>query len=765
MTSVLQFLIIEDNADDAELVSRELRKAGIVCHLQRAQTVQQVREAIEQRRWDMILCDFSLPGFSGTNALSMVRAVDAQVPFIFVSGTIGEEAAVAAMRGGAQDYVLKQDLARLAPAIERELREARTRAERERAEVLLRASEERLRRIYDADVFGMCLWDESGEIVDANDYFLRLLGYARADLASGRIQWRELTPAEYVERDLGAARQLLTVGRSTPYEKEFFHAQGHRVPVVIAAATLDELPGGGCALVVDLSSLRRAESEAQEASRLASAMLLTTPLPIILLDADERVRLWNAAAEQVFGWRDTEVVGKSLPFAARSADGTVLDVGKLYLEDRSLRGLELVSAARDGSPLLLELHCGPTSDADGAARGMALVFRDLTASRATEDALRQAQRVQTIGLLAGGIAHDFNNLLTIIASSIELALGELPVDDPRFAELQTARDAAQRGAGLTRQLLNFRRQQIPARMPVDLNAVIAPLQQMLQRSLGNPDIRVEVNLAPRIGAVRADAGQVEQVLLNLAVNARDAMPAGGVLAISTFDTRVPASTFGNPAATGPVNAVGVRVQDSGSGMTEETMTKIFERFFTTKAPGYGTGLGLSTVQEIMRVHGGTTQLQSVVGSGTTFTLLFPHADAGNVAPPNAEQRNIGLPNDVSILLVDDEPIIRRVTRRLLERHGGHVTAVASGEAALAYLASASRPPTMLLTDVSMPEMSGVDLAAAVRKRYPSMPVLYVSGYSDDERIESELRRGDCRFLQKPFRAEEVVAAITDLLQA
>ncbi|MHB1311481.1 MAG: PAS domain-containing hybrid sensor histidine kinase/response regulator [Gemmatimonadaceae bacterium] len=764
MKAPLEILLIEDNADDAELVARELRRAGLTCRLRRAWSVPQLRAALAERRWDLVLCDYSLPGFSGTDALGMVREVDAEVPFIFVSGTIGEAAAVAAMRGGAQDYVLKGDLVRLAPAIERELREAQARADRLRAEAALEASEQRLRRIYDAEVFGMFLWDATGEIADANDYFLRLLGYDQADLASGLIHWRELTPAEYLEQDIRAGRQVLSEGRAAPYEKEFFHAKGHRVPVVIAASMLDNEPGCGCALVVDLSNLRRAESEAQEASRLVSAMLLTTPLPIILLDADGTVRLWNAAAEQVFGWRDVDVIGDRLPFTARTDDGVTLDVADRVLEGRPLRGVELVSAKRDGTPLLLELHCAPTSDKYGLSRGVALVFRDVTESRATEEALRHAQRVQTIGQLAGGIAHDFNNLLTIIASSIELALAEAGPDDPRRTDLQTARDAAQRGAGLTRQLLNFRRQQVAVRMPVDINAVVSPMQQMLQRSLGNPDIRVEVTLGSRHGVVRADAGQIEQVLLNLAVNARDAMSTGGVLSISTFDDRVPESTFDNHASANLVDAVGIEVRDTGSGMTQETIARAFDPFFTTKPPGYGTGLGLSTVREIMHVNGGAIALKSAEGSGTTFTLLFRRTDAGQVMPQGSVPGGLRLPADIRILLVDDESIIRRVTKLLLERHGGIVTEVSSGDEAIAHLSAVASPPTILVTDVSMPGMSGVDLAATIRTRYPALPVLYLSGYTDDERIEAELRRGDCRFLQKPFRADEIIATITDMVR-
>jgi PAS domain S-box-containing protein len=760
----LDILLIEDNDDDAELVARELRTAGLTCRMRRVQSMHQLREATAERRWDLVLCDYSLPGFSGTDALGIVRAIDADVPFIFVSGTIGESAAVSAMRGGAQDYVLKGDLVRLAPAIERELREAQDRSNRLRAEAALRASEQRFQRLYDAEVMGLFLWDASGEIADANDYFLRLLGYDRTDLAAGLVHWRELTPPEYLERDLRAGRQLLAEGRAAPYEKEFYHAQGHRVPVVIATSVLDNDPGCGCALVVDLSSLRRAESEAQEASRLVSAMLLTTPLPIILLDADGTVRLWNAAAEQVFGWRDVDVIGHRLPFSARTDDGAILDVAARVLEGRSLRGVELVSARRDGAALLLELHCAPTSDEHGASRGVALIFRDVTESRATEEALRQSQRVQTIGQLAGGIAHDFNNLLTIIASSLELALAESRPDDPRRTDLQTARDAAQRGAGLTRQLLNFRRHQVAVRTPVDLNAVVAPMKQMLQRSLGNPDILVVVATTPGLGAVRADAGQIEQVLLNLAVNARDAMSAGGVLSIATFEDRVPASVFGDHTTAGLETAVGIRVSDTGSGMTPETIARAFDPFFTTKPPGYGTGLGLSTVREIMRVNGGAIELESAVGRGTTFTLLFRTTDAGPVVLPSGEPGSMRLPANTQILLVDDESIIRRVTKLLLERHGGVVTAVASGDEAIAYLASAASLPTILVTDVSMPGMSGVDLVALVRALHPALPVLYLSGYTDDERIEAELRRGDCRFLQKPFRAEDMIATITDMVR-
>src|SRR5438309_3378671 len=372
--------------------------------------------------------------------------------------------------------------------------------------------------------------------------------------------------------------------------------------------------------------------------------------------------------------------------------------------------------------------------------------------------------MEAVGRLAGGIAHDFNNLLTVITSYSDLLLEDLGTDDPKRSDVEQVRKAADGAAALTRQLLAFSRQQVVEPRVVSLNAVVESLQKILRRVLGE-DVELAATPGPDLGAVRADVGQLEQVLMNLAVNARDAMPTGGKLTIETGNVEHdPAFARGHGAAA-VRRFVMLAVTDTGVGMDEATKARIFEPFFTTKEPGKGTGLGLATVYGIVQQSGGFIWVYSEPGHGTTFKIYLPRVDApaaGGAAGPAPATVPRGTE---TVLLVEDEPAVRAIAQQALERQGYTVLAAPSGADALALAAQHGATIHLLLTDVVMPGMSGRDLADRLTAQRPGIRVLYISGYTDNAIVRHGMLEPGLAYLQKPFRPDALVRKVREVLDA
>jgi len=395
------------------------------------------------------------------------------------------------------------------------------------------------------------------------------------------------------------------------------------------------------------------------------------------------------------------------------------------------------------------------------------VVRDVTAPRLAEAErarleaeLRGAQKMEAVGRLAGGVAHDFNNLLTVVTTNVALALLDTPPGDPRRALLAEIDEAAQRAAGLTRQLLAFGRRQILNPRPVALAGLVRDMQRMLSRILGE-DVELALDLDPALPAVLADPAQVEQVLVNLVVNARDAMPRGGRITVSTRVEEVGAG--GPPGALAPGRYAVLAVQDTGAGMDAETLGHVFEPFFTTKAEGRGTGLGLSTVYGIARQHGGTVDVASRPGSGTTFRVWLPVAGAVPPAPALPEGPAAPLPRGTErVLLAEDELGVREATRALLARLGYDVHAVAGGAEAIEACERLGGA-AVLVTDVGMPRMNGRELAGVLQARWPGLKVLYLSGYPSDALQSEEIVERGLHFLAKPWSPEALARKLREIL--
>ena len=415
----------------------------------------------------------------------------------------------------------------------------------------------------------------------------------------------------------------------------------------------------------------------------------------------------------------------------------------------------------DGAIRQVTIRSAPRRDADGAVVGIVGTVEDVTERTTLEDQLRQAQKMEAIGQLAGGVAHDFNNLLTVIRTYSEFMLEQIEDGSSLRADAIEIQKAAGRAAALTRQLLAFSRKQVLDTRSIDLNEIVREMEPMLRRLIGE-HIRVELRLASTLGAVKADAGQLEQVVLNLAVNARDAMPEGGSLTVETSEmTLTETMRGGHGVIPGPYISLAVR--DTGCGMDRATRARVFEPFFTTKEQGRGTGLGLSTVYGIVKQSEGYIWCDSAEGEGTTFTVLLPHVPA---EPHAAEQQPESVPDRGSgvVLITEDEDTVRALSRRILEREGYTVLEARDGREAIRVAAGYPSRIDLLMTDMVMPNLGGSELFAHLRLLRPDLRVLFVSGYTDEDLIRHGLAETGSAFLQKPFTAKALAAAARESLR-
>jgi len=562
---------------------------------------------------------------------------------------------------------------------------------------------------------------------------------------------RELLPPESLAACDGAPH-LVRLVRADGSDLDAEVTVGPTLP----AAT----PPGYLLRVADVGARRRAD----ERIRFQAHLLDTVAEAVIATDLEGNIIFWNRFAEELYGWRADEAIGRPVG-GLTTADHSLADVAPLFARARGGQTWsgELDARRRDGTVFPVRLTTSPIRDDAGGVVGVVGVSSDLTARRELEDRLRHAHRMESIGSLAGGVAHDFNNLLTVITGNVELALHGLPEDDARRGELVEIHRAAERAASLTQQLLAFSRKQVVRPQVVDLNAVLRDTEKMLRRLLGE-HIVLELRLGARLGSVRADPAQLEQVVVNLAVNGRDAMPHGGRLTLETAAAELDAASGRLPPEVAAGEFVVLSVSDTGVGMDEATRQRIFDPFFTTKGPGEGTGLGLATVYGIVQQNGGLIEVETAPGAGATFRVLLPRVDeeagAAVATAPARQERG-----RETILLVEDETSLRQLFVRTLSASGYTVLAAGRPQEALDLARSHDGPIDLLLTDIVLPEMNGAALAEKLAPLRPETRVIYMSGYAESTIVHRGVLVAGARLLSKPFTIAALGRAVRETLDA
>lgn len=638
MNKPLRVLVVEDSEDDTLLLIWTLKRSGYDPTYERVETAAMMKAALARQSWDLIVTDYTMPKFNALEALAILKESGHDIPFIIVSGTIGEERAVAAMKAGAHDYLKKGQLARLSPIIERELREAQVRHERQQAEEALRYRERYFRALIEHTSDIIITLDATGQITYASPALMRVLGR---------------TSAENIGPNLFA----------------LLHPDDVQTNIALFARLLQQ-PGE-----------------------------------------------------------------------------TITPQFRLQHKDGSWRWLEAVASNFMDEP---------------GIRAIVANLRDVTERMQLQAQLLHAQKMEAVGQLTAGIAHDFNNMLTVINSYAELMQMRIPPGDPLRKMADRILEGGEKAADLVRRLLIFSHKQIINPETLALNEIVTKMDTMLGQIIGE-HIEMSTILAPTLWPIKADPTQIEQVIVNLVVNARDAMPSGGRLVIETANVQLDEDITATHVDLKPGPHVLLAISDSGIGMTEEVKSHLFEPFFTTKGEGKGTGLGLATVYGIVKQSEGSIVVFSEVGEGATIEIYFPRTEDTTIpeAPAEAlgEQRGTG----ETILLVEDNHSVRTLARQILEELDYRVLVAADGRQALELVSTHQDPLHLLLTDVVMPGISGRVLAEQLLQSYPDMKVLFMTGYSEETIARYDGMAARISLLQKPYNPQQLARKVRETL--
>ncbi|HEV3143354.1 MAG TPA: PAS domain S-box protein [Gemmataceae bacterium] len=644
---------------------------------------------------------------------------------------------------------------------------ARDITERKRADEMLKASEERYRLIFERNMAGVIQSTLDGTILDINDAFAHILGFrSRAEALGRRTTEFFLNPSE---RESLLA-QLRTTGSVTNYEVCFRRLDGRPTWALANVVLLDDPTHGKVvqSVIIDLTERKAAETAIRAAEYRLQYVLASSPSILFTL-------AFTAENARSINWI-SDNLQQLLGYSAAEATSSSWWTDNIHPDDRDRiisQTQEQLSANghavheyrfrhKDGQYRWIRDEFRLVHDATGKPLEAVGSWSDITARKQLEDQFQQAQKMEAIGSLAAGVAHDFNNLLTVILGFSDFLHQRLRPDDDSRGFVSEIQKAANRASSLTRQLLAFSRRQILQPRVLDLNSIVTDMDKMLRRVIGE-DISLATRLEPNLHPVHADPGQIEQVLLNLAVNARDAMPTGGRLKIATNNIGLDESFVRQHVDLRPGAYVMIAMTDTGCGMTPEVKARIFEPFFTTKEVGKGTGLGLATVYGIIKQSGGHIDVSSEPGHGTTFNIYLPRFTDSSRDSAEIQHSTGALPGTETILLAEDEDGVRILARTALADHGYTVLEAKNGQLALELARSHAGPIHLIVTDVVMPLMDGRQLAEQVIANRPETKVLYISGYTDDAIIRHGVSKADAAFLHKPFTPRSLARKVRKVL--
>ncbi len=626
--------------------------------------------------------------------------------------------------------------------------------ERHKAEMAIRTSEQRFRLIARATNDVVWDWDLRDDTLLWNDAIQSVFGYDATKIPPVINWWYSHIHADDRDRVVAGIHRVIDEGHSSWKDEYRYERRDGTFATVLDRGYVARDDKGKALRMIGAMTDVSARTQSEDAIRFQAQLLNAVQQAVIATNPDGCVTFWNKFAEQLYGWTSDEAMGRKIQeiIPAPFLRGHGAELMERAAEGTSWTG-EFSIARKDGTSFPALLTSAPILDSKGTLRGLVGVSIDLTDRRNLEEQFRQSQKMDAVGRLAGGIAHDFNNLLTVIRLNTELLLEDTDPKSPRVEDVRQIMNAADRASALTRQLLAFSRKQILQPRVLDINKVVANVQPMLQRLIGE---QFAVTSTPAAsGYIVADPGQLEQVLVNLVVNARDAMEDGGRISIETANVMLDENYSSDHSPVIPGRYLMMAVSDTGTGMNNDTRERAFDPFFTTKEAGKGTGLGLATVYGIVKQSGGYVWIYSELGLGTTIKAYFPEV-TGGAAFTSGDGSSPALADaergSETILLVEDEEAVRGLASRILERQGYKVLTAGNGRDAMEIATSEASRIHLVLTDVVMPGMNGRSLVERLKAVRPRIKSLYMSGYTDDDIIRRGIVDPSRAFLQKPFTA-------------
>ncbi len=754
---VIRLLHLEDSARDSQLIEDRIEATGLDCEIVRANSRERFEAELKAAPFDLILCDYNLPGYGGVTAIRDARRLQPDTPVMIVSGSIGETEAVACLHAGATDYLLKQQMERFGPALRRALDEAASQRQRRKAEADLRASEAEFRLLTEAMPQIVWITRPDGYHVHFNRRWYEFTGLTPEQSLGGG--WNPAFHPEDQERAARIWSEALATGE--PYEIEYrlrradgtYHWMlGRALPMRDARGEIVKWFG----TCTDIDELKQAQTQIGE----QAALLDLTQDAIVVRDLEHRVLYWNKGAERTYGWTAEEAVGRPVTELIYRTLDVLTGPMEILLQRGEWRG-EVQHVTKGGVELIIEGRWTLLRTPEGAPKSVLAVNTNITERKALESQFLRAQRMESIGTLAGGIAHDLNNLLAPIVMGVEL-LKPVLRDQTTRAVIETMEQSARRGTDLVRQVLSFARGVEGARVSVHLGHAAREVEGIARNTFPrNIDFRLQV--ARDVWLVEGDPTQINQVLLNLCVNARDSMPEGGVLALTAKNIVIDEAYAAMNRVVPAGRYVVIEVFDAGTGIPSDVLDRIFEPFFTTKGPGKGSGLGLSTVLGIVRSHGGAVTVESELGKGSTFRVYLPaRPDSGSAAGPDPEK---AYPHGRGecVLVVDDDGAVLSIASQTLRSYGYEVLTAEDGAQAMAIFAMHRERIRVIVTDMMMPVMDGAALIAALRRVDPAIRIIATSGLHGNAGKAGNA--GEKHFLTKPYTAGALLTLLAEVLTA
>ena len=757
-------LALTQDAHLAERCTAALAAAGLLPVIDVVISLNEFGLALGSKSYDFAIADAATADPCWQELRDDLQRRQFPVPLVMLTKRPDEANGAEHLGPGVLDHFSSEELYRL-PHLARLALEMK--ALREQAAAALQAqqaSEERYRVLFARNVAGVFRASLDGHLLDVNETYARMFGYG----GRGEARPHKFQETLAVEADYERLRERLTGQKSiNNIELQLRRQDGNFFWALASATLMEDIPEAPFieGTLLDITEWKRADEALRQSENRFRAMVEKSTDAISLVDAQGKVLYSSHAISPIFGYSLEERKGKNIFELVHPEDiGETRPLFKKLLQSPFTSvSTQIRYQHKDGTWRWIEA-LGTNLLEETSVKAVVINYRDISERRQLLEQLFQAQKMEAVGRLAGGVAHDFNNLLTAILGYSDMMLEKLPRNSLLRRYTSEIKKAGERAASLTRQLLAFSRLQVMAPQVLDLNAVISDMEKILRRVMGEDIILATVAGATH-SRIKADPAQIEQVILNLAINARDAMPRGGDLTLRTSGVTVEEGFAAEGVRVQRGAYVALEVTDTGCGMDPETRARAFEPFFTTKEKGKGTGLGLSTVYGIVKQSGGYIWLDSDPGRGTTFRIYLPSVD--EAAGPAKYSETAARPRhgNETILLVEDEGSVRDLLRRVLHSKGYEILEAKNGPEALEVCMNWRQPIHLTLTDIVMPQMNGRELAHRVGELHPETKVLYMTGYAGNRVGGTEVLDEDARFIQKPFSADALADKIRSVLDA